>query len=176
MLKLLARVLSHPFVASHIITWFAKPENEYYHLVNPADPNDLYMGRWWILKRRPWFNFCIRLHHINRADLDQNMHSHPFNYRTFILKGMYIEERPDFTFLDIGASPYEKAFRTKSIRQAGDTVQNTYGSFHRIDWVPPDGVWTLFVMWGGAKDDWGFMTRDGYIQKDEYFAKHSEQR
>lgn len=181
MYKMLARLLSRPSVANWIIKKFAREENTYYHLVNPADPEDRYMGRWWVLKRRPWMNFCIRLHHINRKDLDENMHSHPFHYRTFILKGMYVEERPDpaieeFFDEDDNFSAYSKAMRERFMRCAGDTVENHHGSFHRIEWVPPEGVWTLFVMWGGEKGDWGFMTPTGYIQKDEYFANHSEQR
>ena len=55
----------------------------------------LYMGRWWVVPpntARSRFLQAIsrgryetiRLHHINRGDEDRELHSHPFNYSTFI--------------------------------------------------------------------------------------------
>jgi len=182
MWSIVARILARPAIVNWIIKKYAQDERVYYHIVNPDNPSDQYMCRWWILKRRPWMNFCIRLHWIKRADLDVNMHSHPFNYRTFILLGAYVEERPDPAIIeffdeDSDYSAYHESMRDKFIRSPGETIKNSYGSFHRIGWVHPAGVWTVFVMWGGEKDDWGFMTQNGYMHKDAYFAsKYAEQR
>lgn len=171
----LARLLARPSVASWIIRHYAKEKNVYWHITNPNDPGDVYMSRYWILKRRPWMNFCIRLHHIKRADHGFNLHSHPFNYRTFVLRNFYVEERPDFRAgMMLGMEPHDPvlfSIRKTRILAAGDTVDNCIGSFHRISHVHPEGVWTLFVMWGGKKGDWGFMTDDGYVQAGEYFKR-----
>lgn len=179
MFNLIARILARPFVVNWIIKRFAKEKNVYFHITNPIDSSDVYMYRWWIIKRRPWMNFCVRLHHIKRADHGFNLHSHPFNYRTFILRNWYIEERPDFKAgMMLGMEPHDPVLyniRRNDLRHAGETQMNGIRSFHRISLVHPEGVWTLFVMWGGKKGDWGFMTDDGYVQADEYF-KSAEAR
>ena len=64
----------------------------------------LYMGRWWVVppdtRRSQFLRFIsrgryetVRLHWINRGDEDRELHSHPFDYSTFILKGFYYEEK-----------------------------------------------------------------------------------
>lgn len=67
---------------------------------------DGYMERWWwmpsflltydakLAAYRPWYwlPFRIRLHHILRPDADAVLHDHPFNWRTIVLRGFYVEE------------------------------------------------------------------------------------
>lgn len=166
--KLLTWFVTIPFVARWIIRIFGNENHTYFHIANPLDPQDIYMHRYWVWKRRPWWNFCVRLHHINREDMDRNMHSHPFNYRTIILDGYYWEERPAIEQSDLRRIPH--------LLMAGDTVANTIGSFHRITDVSYSGVWTLFFMWGGDKGDWGFLTPTGYVRAKEYFETHKAPR
>jgi hypothetical protein len=62
----------------------------------------LYMGRWAvinegtlgsrILERLTGYS-SVRLHKIMRPDHDRDLHNHPFTYRTFVVRGFYVEER-----------------------------------------------------------------------------------
>lgn len=121
----------------------------------------LYMGRWWVLKRR--FNLpSIRLHRIMVADSARDLHSHPFNFRTIILRGWYIQEVPGKHW------PRQLIdTRTMKMRQ-GMTAVCSYGDYHRITQVSKGGCWTLFIAWGGKRDDWGFMTKNGYVNFKDY--------
>jgi hypothetical protein len=127
----------------------------YFHIVNGKD---VYMSRWWLMPRwtlrvdehghlipKPWMPFSIRIHHIVRPDSDRDLHDHPFDYRTIILRGYYFEE-------DI--------YGTRHLRHVGDTVKARAQTFHRIDSVSDGGVWTLFIM-GRRINGWGFLV-DGH--------------
>lgn len=118
----------------------------------------LYMRRWWLLPRwclkanergvlmpRAWMPFSIRLHHIVLPDSDQHLHDHPFDFRTFVLRGWYVEE---------------DVFGVGRLLEAGRTESRRAQDFHRIDGVSPGGVWTMFVM-GPRINDWGFLV-DGH--------------
>ena len=128
-----------------------------------ADGNDMYMGRWWLLNpysrethkpKHKWFPWSIRVHHIMRPDSDRDLHDHPWNARTIILRGGYTEERP--AIRQGSASLLSVTRRVQIIRRPGDTASLNFGEYHRIDYVPPEGAFTLFITskWRG---DWGFM-------------------
>ena len=139
-------------------------KNPYWHIMSP-DGSRVYMLRGWIIKRGSWWqkllglNFCVRIHHILVPDQDRHLHSHPFNYRTLVLKGWYDEERPEGCYL----------------RRAGETGDGTMHTFHRITDISMWGAVTLFIMWGGERDKWGFMTEDGYVPNKEYFRMRNDQ-
>lgn len=143
------------FIAAspHLVDWLIAraQRTPYFHI---AGEDGIYMRRWWLMPRwtlhvdaegnlmpRPWMPFSIRIHHICKPDHDRDLHDHPFNYRTIILRGGYCEE-------DI--------FGVMSAHVAGDTVAATAQTFHRIAWVPKEGVWTLFIM-GRRINPWGFL-------------------
>jgi hypothetical protein len=111
----------------------------------------VYMYRWWLFNPYPtgndgagrrWGDWLpsIRIHRIMREDRDRHLHDHPWNARTFILRGGYEEERPGQAFI---------------LRQPGDTARLSYGQYHRINKVSDGGVWTLFVT-GKKRGTWGF--------------------
>lgn len=165
-LKALAKLLARPAVANWIIQRAACTPDE--HLPG-------YMRRYWLFNRydrktrRPRWSFIpfsIRVHHILRADEARDHHDHPWNARTFILKGAYDERRGD------GCARF---------RPSGDTAAIKFGEFHSIIWVSPGGVWTLFVM-GKYRGVWGFDV-DGkkvdfktYLGDDEFSARRGPQR
>lgn len=114
-----------------------------------------YMGRWWLFNpyedadgnrvQRNWLMRLlpsVRVHHIQRADNERHLHDHPWDARTIILKGWYLEERP--------------GVRLPQLRAAGDTARLNYGQFHRISEVSPGGVWTLFITYR-YRGTWGFL-------------------
>lgn len=127
----------------------------------------LYMGRWWVLKRH-WNLPSVRLHFIARPDLARNLHSHPFNFRTIILRGWYMQEIPGKHW------PSQKN-DTRIVKMVQGMQATCYynkggetSNFHRITQVSRNGCWTLFIMWGGKRHDWGFMTKAGYVPAAEY--------
>lgn len=103
----------------------------------------------------------VRMHGIMQPDRDRDLHNHPFNYRTFILRGWYCEQR----FVDSSRTTTEALVRVK-----GDSVDGA--GFHRIASLPKDGVWTLFFM-GKDHGKWGFWCGNRYIESRDYFSMRS---
>jgi hypothetical protein len=124
--------------------------------------DELYMGRWWLLRGRPAHDFCpwwlrwlpkaARIHHIAREDLDRDLHDHPFDFRSIVLRGWYVEQ-------DI--------YGVKRLVNAGDTYVSRAERFHRIDSVSPGGVWTLFIL-GTRRNGWGFLVGGRKVAWREY--------
>lgn len=128
----------------------------------------LYMRRWWLLPKwclrfdpkcgalmpKPWMPFSIRLHHIMRPDADRHLHDHPFNFRSILLAGTYIEQAED-------------RFR---MFEAGDTYRSPAGRFHRLDDIDPAGVWSLFIM-GRRVNDWGFLVDGEKVPWQRYLSE-----
>ena len=160
----LARLLAYPPVAN----WLIKRA-----MRCPYSPiiksGKLYMDRFWLFNpypdtgasgadRRRWqFPISIRIHHIVLPDQDRDLHDHPWNARTVILRGWYREVR--------SADPYEWPIR----RNPGDTATLAYGEFHRITRVAPGGAWTLFIS-GPYRGTWGFLVNDVKVQWREYLG------
>lgn len=150
LIELIAKLIAKPAVADWLIKRAMRTPDE--HL-------DGYMNRYWLFNRYnrethaprfPWIPFSIRVHHILREDLDENHHDHPWNARTIILRGAYLERRrvDGYSYLDGN----ERTF----LRGPGDTATLEFGEFHNIDAVTPGGVWTLFIM-GRYRGRWGFL-------------------
>lgn len=145
-----ARFLARPRVADWIIK--RAQQTPYSDIVTDGD---VYMRRWWLfnpypgtyqggtyLRRYPWCPISIRVHQILRPDRERDLHDHPWNARTFILRGSYAEVRE-------GSDRWE-------IRLPGDTAPLRFGEFHRIVSVIDSHVpFTLFVT-GKYQGTWGF--------------------
>lgn len=113
-----------------------------------------YMHRWFLIPRNKWFN--IYLHHILRSDDDRALHDHPWYSLSFVLKGVYLEIRPN------DAQVY---WRWSLIwRKATHT--------HRLVVVPGETVWTLFIT-GPRIRDWGFHCPKGWVPWQK-FVKPSD--
>ena len=149
--KLLAAVLRQPFVATWVI--HRAQRTPYYPIMSRAG-DALYMDRWWLLNpyskdaagasipaAKSWLP-SVRVHHICLPDDDQHEHDHPWDARTIILRGWYIEER------------FSHNLPTR-VMTAGMTSPIRAGDFHRIARVSDGGVYTLFFTWRHA-EDWGF--------------------
>lgn len=170
----IARFVARPTIANWLIRRAMK--TPYTHLPRTDDPS--YMARYWVFNpydrktNKPRWFFCpwsIRIHHIKREDLDRDMHDHPWNARTIILKGWYTEKRL-LTEADrqkaLSQVPENAIFSRAAIsraevsetfyRQKGDTAKLGFGEYHAITSVSDDGVWTLFISgpWRGV---WGFL-------------------
>lgn len=163
--KLVAYVVSRRAVSDWIIA--RAQRTPYWHLEG-------YMDRWWFLNPYPNRSDdpdtrnrlmralpSIRVHHILRADLDRNLHDHPWNARTIILRGAYVEKR----LVPFLGQKIEKLFN----RNVGDTATLKFREFHTIALVSPGGVWTLFLTWK-YQGTWGFLTDEGKIPHKEYLS------
>ena len=127
----------------------------------------------------------IRIHHITRPDADPELHDHPWNFVSLVLKGWYEEERPtpeivsfvrkdllcpepvdrlvrDLVLRALAPDSAFRIFRRVTSREAGSVAYRHASDPHRITAVSPGGVWTL-VFTGRLIRDWGFWTDKGWI-------------
>lgn len=188
--RLLAKLLARPAIAAWLIT---RAQNTPYLHIQSADGQEVYMGRWWLFNaydrethigRIRWCPWSIRVHHIMRPDADRDLHDHPWNARTVILRGWYREQRllaaddPLLTAALIKTAELRENFdgpfqATEYIdRRPGDTAQLKHGEYHRIDEVSPDGVYTLFIT-SRWKGDWGFLVNGVKVAWREYIGEKS---
>lgn len=175
---LAAKLLALPLIATWLINYSKR--TPYLHILS-SDETEIYMGRWWLFNpydrndHKPkywWWPWSIRVHHIKRPDSDRDLHDHPWNARTIILRGWYTEQRlldhndPVLAGMNLPAS----ALATEHIdRNPGDTATLMHGEYHRIDEVAPDGVYTLFITgpWQGV---WGFLVDDVKVSWRQYLG------
>ena len=123
-----------------------------YRLIKDHFKDQPYLERYYLfLKDRQYFPFNIFLHKFLKSDPD-DLHDHPWAYRTLILKGGYWEHTKDGKFW---RGPLTYRFSPAD-------------SFHRVELdkdIPY--CWTLFVP-GRKVKDWGFQTKNGWVQHEEY--------
>ena len=135
-------------------------------IVLDRQSNEPYLERYYLfLKDRKRFPFNIFLHKFLKSDPD-DLHDHPWPYATLILKGGYYEWIPKFDkqgrkFTEIAVWRGPGSFRVCRAN-----------SFHRIELDPNVTCWTLFMP-GPQQRDWGFATRQGWIQHEEYIASRT---
>ena len=103
------------------------------------------------LKDRKTFN--VFLHRFHKSDPD-DLHDHPWNYRTLILKGGYWEYTPQGKFW----------------RGVGHYRKMPAESLHRIELEPGVNCWTLFIP-GKHKREWGFISDNQWFQWEEYLSQ-----
>lgn len=169
---LVAKVVAIPTVAGYLIK--RAQRTPYFHLEG-------YMNRWWLFNpygnntevadgkrheaKYPWLP-SIRIHHILREDFARDMHDHPWDARTIILKGAYLEERlveNHIPFWEDVVDTYTECYT----RLRGDTATLKFGEFHNITSVSLGGVWTLFITWK-YMGTWGFWVNGHKVPWREY--------
>ena len=138
----LAFVVSSPRVADWLIE--RAQRTPYIHI---GEGPETYMYRYWLFnaydswtrkcKYAPFIKHSARIHEIMRPDSSRDHHDHPWDARTYILKGWYIEQREDGrTYL----------------RQPGDTV----AAGERIGYIKFGS--RVDVIFG---PEWSFMAKVG---------------
>lgn len=166
--KILAFIVSRRPIARRLIS--RAQRTPYFHLTG-------YMERYWLFnrydgrssaeaeassdrqrhsaRRWPWLP-SVRIHRILRADNADHPHDHPWDARTIILDGGYVERRHH-------ASP--------RIMRRCDTAPIRHGDYHHIEHVTPGGVWTLFITWD-YQGSWGFLVNGKKVPWRVYEAEH----
>ncbi len=163
--RLAAFIASRRPVAERLIR---RAQRTPYTPIMSRDGASIYMERHWVFNgygkdahgnqtpaRWPWLP-SLRVHKILRADDDEHEHNHPWPSRSLILRGFYAERR-------------QKEFEGARLRQAGDTVALSIDTFHRIDYVPPQGAYTLFISFGPSRG-WGFEVDGTTMPWRDYLA------
>lgn len=193
--RLAARALSQPKVVDLLINRALKTP---YHHLSSADGQDVYMARYWLFNpydrethkaKYRWLP-SVRLHFIHREDLDRDLHDHPWNARTIILRGRYVEQRPlrvidpdDPIWEQIDPLGWRHGRASKGTpittyqfidRKAGDTVALKHGQYHRIDSIHPGGAVTLFIT-GRWRGPWGFLVDGVKIPWRKYLGLDDDQ-
>jgi hypothetical protein len=105
-----------------------------------------YMRRWVLLTPLG----MIRLHHILRSDT-REFHDHPMDFMSFIVKGGYVEHRPNM--------PPRWFF-------PGDVNVRKAEDLHYLELL--DGQAWTFVLALPYRRSWGFHTDEGWIAAGEY--------
>lgn len=112
-------------------------------------------GRWsksGLLRWVPWFpGRNVYLHHMVRPDSDRDLHDHPGNYVSVILKGSYFEL-------------LKEGHRTWT---AGSIALREATTLHRIAALPSGSAWTLFFM-GRRQRTWGFLVGALWVSHNLY--------
>jgi len=110
--------------------------------------DDVYLDRTYIVQT-PWFG--IMFHRIFRPDNQRDLHDHPWNFFSLILRGHYLEDTPD--------GPRRRWWW--NWKRAEDR--------HSIREVSRRPVWTL-VFTGRKRRTWGFWVDNGtrWVRWTEY--------
>lgn len=124
-----------------------------------------YMRRW--IARSPWGT--LRIHNILRSDEGRDVHDHPFDFTSIILRGGYIEHRLGCDCLFRGGRTYEIDPSTCREYTPGSIVRLKAEEFHRLE-LHNGPAWT-FVIAGPYRRVWGFQTKNGWIRADEYHRR-----
>ena len=131
--------------------------------------NEPYLERYYLfLKDRKKFPFNVFLHKFLKGDPD-DVHDHPWPYATLILKGGYWEWIPQFNSQGI------KTLEIAKWRGPGHFRICSATSYHRIELDPAITAWTLFMP-GPQKREWGFLTKFGWIQYEQYLESRRNEK
>jgi len=154
----------------------------YFDIYNAAD-DTLYMGRDWLmprwalerdpgedtLKPKRWLPFALRLHRIERADLDRAFHDHPSSFISLVLTGGYAERRPTSALPNWRKDGTEDYYTVN--RLPGSIALRRYTDRHRIVSVLPETV--TLVVWFRKRQSWGFFTLLGKVHWQDYESVHN---
>jgi hypothetical protein len=108
----------------------------------------LHFRRWELLKTK-WFSIWI--HGIYESDQDLHLHNHPWDFKSIVLKGSYIELT-------------EKGF----VWQTPLKFNSRNGeNFHKIYKLLTPVVYTLFFV-TPTKREWGYEVNGEFITHEKY--------
>lgn len=129
---------------------------------------DPYLERYYVFfKERVTFPYNVFLHKFLKSDPD-DVHDHPWNYFTIILKGGYYEWVAQFNEEGI------KTCEVKHWRGPGSFRFGNTTTFHRIELKEGVTPWTLFFV-GPKQREWGFLVKNKWIHYDQYLTEQAKE-
>lgn len=128
-----------------------------------ADRIGDYMRRWLLMT--PWGT--VRLHNILRSDEDRDLHDHPWDFASLILRGGYVDVVPlgqndgrGRLRLRAHATFLKSTMLVARVFRAGQVVRHRAEDLHRLE--VPTPAWTV-VLTGPVRRRWGFETEHGWM-------------
>lgn len=142
----------------------------------------LYLRRFYIW-RSSWIGKNwgdLYLHKIARSDDDPDPHDHPWDFRTFVLKGGYTDEA--YFWRDFpkcwNEGPGLRSHWADDVVKAPATRFRPYHHIHRVILPDDKPAWTLVLTSGYRKTngnaDWNFVTVDRKVPWREYLGLNAE--
>ena len=133
--------------------------------------SEAYLIRWHLIPENPYLN--VFLHHIKGHDQGRDLHDHPWNFWTVVLRGGYVEEVPRRS----GVGVIGRAVIRWNGPQWRGLIPRPWRhrhaeQLHRITHASPH-TWTLVVT-GRRRRVWGFQTDHGWIAHFLYLAGEHE--
>lgn len=119
-----------------------------------------YMLRWFLIPRNPLLN--VYLHKFLRDDDDRAMHDHPWHFISIMVKGRYVERRPNSIL--VRHSP------SIAVRRATDRHCVTLFKDEQGQCIP---CWTI-VITGPKIREWGFWCLKGFVVWTDFVSKSDE--
>lgn len=117
------------------------------------------------------------LHEFHRSDWARDLHNHPAPGWALILRQGYTERSQ----IGVGRGRvwiWPRPEQRRELRPL-DVNRTTDKRFHRVALrgcdLLPKKAWTLFRM-GERQNEWGFATKDGFVEANEYFRRLRVQR
>lgn len=132
----------------------------------------LYLRKLYLV-RTPLFQ--VALHWFFAPDPGRDLHDHPRDFVTILLRGAYVEETPSQTAPLWSQAPgggHASMNTTSTVRRRWDVVRHRAEAAHRISMIAP-GTLTL-VLWGRRRRAWGFHTRWGWRHWRTYLSVGQE--
>jgi hypothetical protein len=115
-----------------------------------------YLRRWFVIPRNRVFN--IYLHEFLRSDDDRALHDHPWPSVSLLLRGRLVEHT-----IAAGGIHHHRAVQTGALRFRMPRFA------HRIEIVPGESAWTLFIT-GPSVRAWGFHCPQGWRTWQDFTA------
>ncbi len=135
---------------------------ELLHRFNKRFRSDIYFGSSLYMKRWRFGGrdtLGVHLHHIARSDDAREFHDHPCWFFSIILKGAYVEIRPN-------AEP--------KFRGPGSIAFRSKFDLHTVQLVDEEaGCWTLFVR-GPKTRKWGFVACEPFKAWEDFVKGREE--
>lgn len=118
-----------------------------------------YLERYYLFfKDRETFPFNIFIHKFLKSDPD-DLHDHPWGFRTLILKGGYWEHTEQGKF-----------WRKPGFTQSVEPMHK-----HRVELKPGCTCWTLFIPYRRCRK-WGFYRDEKWIESEDYFRLRKKEK
>lgn len=172
---LIGRLLRKPAVRDYLLERAKRTPDQ--HIMSP-DGGTVYMYRYWLFnqidartykRKHRLIPFSIRIHHIVQPDHDRHMHDHPFNARTWIMRGGYEEVRSEVTFDGIDTW-WTQRRNIEYQRLPGDSATLGHGQYHKITKLYGGEALTFFVF-GQYLGQWGFLVNGEKMLFREYLRQ-----
>ena len=116
---------------------------------------ELYIDRFWIFRCDL---FGLMVHHILRSDQDRELHDHPWDFWSLIIKGSYDE----ITLKEWTSDELESCRYTW-----WSLLRRKAKHAHRLELAPFKDTWSLILTFKWRRA-WGFYTKNGWVHHRIY--------